>query len=71
MGKETGGTCHRGEEKHHMLADIFVETDMAKSNVAVEDTTYGKVAENKSVNTEDFRHRVNESPWRHHFGKWF
>jgi hypothetical protein len=41
MGKETGGTCHRGEEKHHMLADILVETDMAKSNVAVEDTTYG------------------------------
>jgi hypothetical protein len=59
------------KRKHDMLAGILVETGMAESNGGAEDTTDGKVACDKSVKAEDSRQRVNESPWRHHFGKWF
>ena len=43
---------------------------MAESNAFVEDTTNENVADDKSVKAENSRHRVNESPWRHQFGKW-
>ena len=59
------------KRKQDMLAGILVETGMAESNVDAEETTNGKVADDKSVKTEDSRQRVNESPWRRHFGKWF
>ena len=59
------------KKKHDMLASILVETGMAESSAVAEDTTDGKAADDKSVKAEDSRHRVNESPWRHHFGKWF
>jgi len=48
--------------KLDMLAGILVETGMAESVAGAEDTPNGKVAVDKSVNAEDSRHRVNESP---------
>ena len=59
------------KKKHDMLACIYVETGMAESSAIVEDTIDGKVADDKTVKAEDSRYRVNESPWRHHFGKLF
>ncbi len=57
------------KKKQDRLASSLIETDMAESSASVEDTTYGNVGDDKSVKVEDLRHRVNESPSRHHFGK--
>ena len=42
-----------GKKKHDMLAGILVETGMAESIAVVEDTTDGKVADDKSVKAEN------------------
>jgi hypothetical protein len=47
------------KKKHDMLTSILVETGMAESSAVAEDTTDGKVADDKSIKAEDSRHRVN------------
>ena len=49
------------KRKHGMLVGILAETGMAKSNASDEETTNGKVADDKSVKVEVSRQRVNES----------
>ena len=57
--------------KYDMLAVILVETGMAESSEVDEENIDGKVADDKHAKAENSRQRVNESPCRHHFGKWF
>ena len=58
------------KKKHDILAGNLVETGMAKTSAAAKDISNGKAANDKVIKAEESRHRINESPWRHHFGKW-
>ena len=60
-----------GKGRHDMRVGILVETGIAESSACAKKNIYGKVADNNSVKAEDYGQRVNESPWRHHFRKWF
>ncbi len=57
------------KRKHDALAGILVETGMAETED--KETDKNQPSSNAVVKVEASRNRVNESPWRHHFGKWF
>jgi hypothetical protein len=57
------------KRKQDLLAGNMVETGQAKT---IETTEKDNNPSNSNqVKVEVNRLRVNESPWRHHFGKWF
>ena len=55
------------KRNHDLLAGNLVETSMAEA-VAIDDNN---PPSSKQLKLDANRTRVNESPWRHHFGKWF
>ncbi len=55
------------KRKHDALANILVETGMAE--VELIETDNNKPSSNAVVKVEATGNRVNEPPWRHHFGK--
>jgi len=57
------------KRKHAALADILVETGMAETEKKKTDNN--QPSSNPVIKVEAIRNRVNESSWRHHFGKLF
>jgi hypothetical protein len=58
------------KRKQDVLAGNLVETGKAQNTETIEkDSNPGSQV--KAEGKGDGRLRVNESPWRHHFGKWF
>ncbi len=58
------------KRKHDALAGILVETGMAENKE--KDNDDDKQPSSKpAVKVEANQARVNDSTWRHHFGKWF
>ncbi len=58
------------KRKRDALAGILVETCMAENEEKDSDDDKQPISK-PIVKVEANRNRVNESPWRHHFGKWF
>ena len=57
------------KRKQDLLAGNLVETGQAETIQTTEKDN--NPATSSQVKLEVNRLRVNESPWRHHFGKWF
>jgi len=57
------------KRKHGVLACILVETGMDETEE--KETDNNQPSSNPVIMVEATRNGVNESPWRHHFEKWF
>jgi len=57
------------KRKHDALACILVETGMAETED--KETDNNQPSSNILIKVEATRNSVNDSSWRHHFGKWF
>ena len=58
------------KRKQHVLAGNLVETGKAQNTETIEKDNNPGI-QVKAESKGEGRLRVNESPWRHHFGKWF
>ena len=56
-------------KKADILSGVLVETGMPEPDP--KETTEVQAIEEKTAKADEPKQRVNESPWRHHFGKWF